>query len=95
MADVVWGDVTSVLDGDTFVIYVTHVGKLNSFSYNDYETIRIAGTDAPELPSRGGVLAKQRLERKLRGRHVKCVIQSRDKFGRLVCAVYYAERQMV
>lgn len=90
MADVIWGDVKNILDGDTFDIHVTHIGILNRFTYNEHERIRLIAADAPELSSQFGFYAKQQLERQLNGRHVKCVIRSRDKFGRSVCEVYYA-----
>ncbi len=87
LRDVIWGDVTNVMDGDTFNIHITHVGRLNRLTYNEYERIRIARLDAPELPSAYGFLAKRQLKHQLKGRHVKCVIHSRDRFGRLICTV--------
>ena len=52
MADILWGDVTNVVDGDTFDVDVTHHAKANKISYNSQECIRIAGIDAPEIPSK-------------------------------------------
>ncbi|MBI4258673.1 MAG: hypothetical protein HY619_06940 [Thaumarchaeota archaeon] len=87
MSDAIWGDVTQVVDGDTFDIKVTHIGRNNQNSYGDIEGIRIARIDASELPSRPGQRAGDQLERVLRGKFVRCDIGSRDTFGRLVCDV--------
>lgn len=87
MADVIWGDVTQVIDGDTFDVNVTHYSRTNAVRYNDRERIRVAGIDAPELRTRFGLRAKQQLERALLGEHVRLNVQSRDVYGRLVCQV--------
>lgn len=90
MADVIWGDVTQVIDGDTFDINVTHYSKTNSVRYNDRERIRIADIDAPELRARMGQRAKHQLERTLLGQHVRLEVQARDVYHRLVCEVSMA-----
>lgn len=90
MADVLWGTVTNIVDGDTFDLHVTHCGQMKKLQYGNQERIRIAGTDAPELGSRSGLNAKLHLERVLKGRRVRCDIQARDKYGRLVCFVSFS-----
>lgn len=90
MADVIWGDVTRVIDGDTFDVYVTHYSKTNSIQYNDRERIRIADIDAPELSTRFGPRAHHQLERSLLAQHVRLEVQSRDVYHRLVCRVSMA-----
>jgi endonuclease YncB( thermonuclease family) len=87
MADVIWGDVTNVVDGDTFDVKVTHYQKSNRIEYNDAERIRIAGIDAPELSTAYGMTAKQRLARRIGGKHVRLTVKSRDTYRRLVCDV--------
>lgn len=87
MADTIRGPVINVIDGDTFDMNVTHVGNNNKYKYNDKERIRMAGGDAPELNTSGGVQAKQALENRLIGKEVRCAIQSRDTFGRIIANV--------
>lgn len=92
MADVIWGDVVNVVDGDTFDVNVTHPARANKMTYNNQERIRIAGIDAPEIPSASGLRAKHHVEKHLLGKHVKLTIQSRDTYGRLVCDVTLADK---
>lgn len=87
MSDIIWGKVTEVIDGDTFDVNVTHYQKGNSYTYNNYERIRIASKNAPEMGSLGGAVAKIQLETKISGRSVKLAIHSRDTYQRLVCNV--------
>ena len=76
MADVIRGDVTNIVDGDTFDVDVTHYSKTNQISYNDKERIRIAGIEAPEIPSKAGERVKEHLEKNFLGKHVKLTIQA-------------------
>jgi len=87
MADVIYGTVTSVTDGDTFDVSVYYQSPGNKLSYNKSETVRVANIDAPELPSAAGLTAKTKLERRILGKNVRLEVQARDKFGRLVCNV--------
>ena len=87
MADTIRGPVTRVVDGDTFEMDVTHVGKKNTKEYNESETVRIAGIDAPELGTEAGKKAKAELDKKLSGKEVRCKVQARDTYGRVVADV--------
>lgn len=87
MSDIIQGPVTRIIDGDTFDLNVTHVGTSNERKYNDSETIRLAGFDAPELPSRAGQRSKETLTLKLSGQTVRCTVQARDTYGRVVATV--------
>ncbi len=87
MADIIRGPVTNVVDGDTFDIKVTHIGKKNKEKYNREERIRISGIDAPELNTLEGKKAKSALENSLTGKEVRCKVQARDKYGRIVAEV--------
>ena len=87
MKDTIRGPVVNIVDGDTFDMKVTHVGKNNRYSYNNEERIRIANIDAPELTTHSGVRSKQLLINKLLGREVHCYAQARDTFGRIVADV--------
>ena len=87
MADTIRGPVTNIVDGDTFDMKVTHVGKNNEHDYNDVERIRIADISAPELKQLGGEHSKDLLELKLKGKEVRCSVQTRDTYGRIVAYV--------
>ena len=87
MSDIIQGPVTRIIDGDTFEMRLTHIGTSNSKSYKDNETVRIAGFDAPELPSPAGQRSKENLARKLTGKAVRCTVQARDTYGRVVATV--------
>ena len=87
MADTIRGPVTNVIDGDTFDMKVTHVGKKNAEEYNDNERVRIAGIDAPEIDTEEGKKAKKELEKKISGKEVRCTIQARDTYGRIVADI--------
>ena len=87
MADTIRGLVTNIVDGDTFDMKVTHVGKNNKYEYNDEERVRIADIDTPELRAPGGKRSKDLLERKLKGKEVRCYVQARDSYDRVVADV--------
>lgn len=87
MTDTIRGPVIKIIDGDTFDMKVTHTGKDNKNKYNDEERIRIEGIDAPELGTPAGQKAKDDLERKYAGKEVRCYIQTRDDYGRLIAEV--------
>ena len=87
MAGTIRGPVTSIVDGDTFDMKVSHVGKSNENKYNDNERIRIADIDKPELNTPAGKRSKEKLERKLKGKEVRCYVQARDSYGRIVAKV--------
>lgn len=87
MADIIRGPVINIVDGDTFDMKVTHIGKNNEYEYNDNERIRIAGIDAPELETPWGKRSKKFLKDMLLGREVRCYVQARDAFGRVVARV--------
>lgn len=87
MVDTIRGLVIEIIDGDTFDMNVTHTGNDNKNDYNNKERIRIAGIDAPELRSPRGQRSKDLLERKLKGKEVRCYVQARDTYGRVVAEV--------
>lgn len=87
MTDTIRGPVTLVIDGDTFDMDVTHTGKENKIKYNSKERIRIAKIDAPELNSQSGRRSKEALERRLNNKEVRCYVQARDAYGRVVAEI--------
>ena len=87
MADLIQGEVTEVIDGDTFVLNVEQIGTQNKEEYKNSEKIRIANIDAPELKSPFGLSSKISLENKIKGKTVHCTIQTRDSYGRVVATI--------
>lgn len=86
--DTIRGRVFSIIDGDTFDMRVTHVGKQNRYKYNDIERIRIAEIDEPELNTLTGRRSRALLQQKLHGREVRCYVQARDEYDRIVARVH-------
>ena len=87
MSDIIQGLVTRIIDGDTFDMQVTAVGENNTYCYNDIERIRIANINAPELDTPEGLAAKRKLKRVLENRTVRCTVQARGPYGRVVVDV--------
>ena len=87
MADIIEGPVIRVIDGDTFDMQVAHTRKSNEYGYNQYERIRIADIDAPELRTWQGKIAKVRLQNALQGTIVRCTVKTRDDYERIVASV--------
>lgn len=85
--DTIRGLVTTIVDGDTFDVRVTHTGNQNKYQYSNVERIRIAEMDAPELSSLLGQRSKNYLQQKLLNKEVRCHVQSRDEYGRIVAKV--------
>ena len=84
MTDTIRGPVIEVITGDTFKLRVTHIGQNNKEEYDNLEIVKIADLDAPELNVPEGKKAKEALERKLKDKQVRCYVQTRDKYGRVV-----------
>ena len=87
MQDIIHGLVTSVIDGDTFIINVTETSNTSQYNYNTWERIRIINLDSSEFGSLGGFRDKVNLERALQGKKVSCSVQTKDTFGRIVADV--------
>ncbi len=87
MTDVIVGPVTGIIGGDTFRIAVTYYRDSNVREYNDSETIRIAGLHTGHMSEEQSLRAMKALEQKLAGRSVKCIVQERDEFGRIVAKI--------
>ena len=87
MSDWIEGPVVRIIDGDTFDMRVKWVSESNRRTYNDVERIRIAGTDTPERGRTGAAAATERLRLRLSGKCVRCTVQARDTYRRLVCTV--------
>jgi endonuclease YncB( thermonuclease family) len=79
------GQVVAVHDGDTVTLLdgrrVQH-------------RVRIAGIDAPERGQPFGTSARENLARLVHGRRVEARCHKRDRFGREVCSVFVAARDV-
>ena len=82
--DIIQGRVFRVIDGDTFDIDVTNIGKKNKFNYHAEERIRFSSIDDPEINSRQGQLDKLSLEELLLDKIVEISIEARDTYNRIV-----------
>ena len=87
MKDNFHGFVTKIIDGDTFEILITHVGKSNKYTYSKVEKVRIAFIDAYELYSKVGYQTKALLARKLLSKSIICYVHARDIYGRIVADI--------
>jgi endonuclease YncB( thermonuclease family) len=82
--------VSQVIDGDTF-----DVSPQWQWNRQTGDRVRPAGYDAPELDTYGGQAAKDRLERLILGRKVELGAAYRIDRGRLVCEVYFQNKNLV
>lgn len=81
--------VTAIIDGDTFD--VTPQWRWNGQTGN---RIRPAGYDAPELHTYGGQAAKDKLSRLILGNQVDLQTAHTIDRGRLVCEVYFRNKNL-
>ncbi len=71
MLDTAIGPITHIVDGATFQMQVTHIGRHNKFRYNNYETVHVA-LNRTAYPIYRLVNVR-----------VKCSVQYRDVYTRL------------
>lgn len=71
MLDTAIGPITHIVDGATFQMQVTHIGRHNKFRYNNYETVNVA------INRTGYPLHR------LVNVRVKCSVRYRDVYNRL------------
>jgi len=72
--DKVFGEVTTIVDGNTFLVRVLKTEKTSSYTYRETERMRIDGPDAPALMELSGKRMKEKLTRKLFGNRVTLTI---------------------
>lgn len=97
MADVIYGSVIKIVNGNTFSIKVSRVERdiphqYEQRLYNEYERIRIEEINVPGLSCSSGERDKKDLERAIKGKFVCCHVRTRDEYGRLLCKVSIAKR---
>lgn len=81
--------VTAIIDGDTF-----DVAPQWQWSGQTGSRVRPAGYDAPELGAHGGQAAKDKLSRLIGGQQVDLREAHRVDRGRLVCEVYFRNKNL-
>lgn len=89
--DFIIGDVMHVLDGKSFRMAVTRIGRNNRDRYSGEERIHIRSLKPAEIVSITGVFEKPVLERVLIEREVVCLIHSRTEGGQLAADVYIVQ----
>ncbi|MBI5355964.1 MAG: hypothetical protein HZB68_05920 [Candidatus Aenigmarchaeota archaeon] len=72
--DKVFGEVTTIVDGNTFLVRVLKTEKIGLYTYKETERMRIDGLDAPALTELAGKRMKEKLTRKLFGNKVALTI---------------------
>jgi endonuclease YncB( thermonuclease family) len=81
------GNVTSVVDGETFQVAVDRIGRMNLHGCGDTERVHMKKLKLQENVWMTGVFTKPQLEKMFRGRQVLCLVKSRDLGGRIVADV--------
>ncbi|MBL7893621.1 MAG: hypothetical protein JNL63_13390 [Bacteroidia bacterium] len=80
MLDTVIGPITRVVDGNSFQMRVTHIGRHNAYVYGNYETVYIAPNSVPNSTRLSAILVNRR---------VKCHVRYRDNYNRLFADVEF------
>lgn len=82
-------NVTAIIDGDTF-----DVSPKWKWNGTIGERVRPTGYDAPELHAFGGQTARDKLSRLIRGKQVELRTAHKIDRGRLVCDVFFNNRNL-
>lgn len=90
MADIIWGNGSSILSNDSFVINITHRKDGNKKDYSDNEKIRITKADLPGLPLDKNEWNYDTLNNCLVDAFLKCEIESEDESGILLAKVSHS-----
>jgi len=81
--------VTSIIDGDTF-----EVSPQWKWNGQTGSRVRPTGYDAPELHAREGQAAKEKLAKLIQGERIDLRTVQRVDRGRLVCEVYFRNKNL-
>lgn len=87
MADILKGLVLNVIDSDTIEIMVTQLISGNKYEYGDRERVRITNITDKDLQPLTGERSRETLEQIVKGKEVRCFVQSMDTFGRIMAEV--------
>ena len=81
MLDTAIGPIIRIIDGNSFQMQVTHIGRHNVYAYGNFETVYIA----PNPNAKNSTP----LSIALIGRRVKCQVRYRDNYNRLFSDVEF------
>ena len=87
MEDTIRGPVVTIFNEDTFAMDVIHVGTNNKHEYAEEEIVYIYSINAPRVRALMGQRSKRLLERKLKGKEVRCWVRGRDSYRRIIAEV--------
>ena len=77
MRNKIWGKVTAVVDGDTFLLVVGELGRLDGSFHEDEFKVSIDWLTSEELRRDMMFKSKELLQEKLLGKSVRCTVADR------------------
>jgi hypothetical protein len=90
MTDIIWGNGSKVLSGNSFVLNVTHRKDGNKHDYSDSEKIIIIAADLPGLPHNESDWGEETLKTCVIDAFLKCEVSKRDETGILLGKVSHS-----
>ncbi len=90
MPDIIWGNGSKILSGNSFVLSVTHRKDGNKQNYSDSEKIKIVLADVPGLPYNQTDWNEEILSTCLLDAFLKCEVEQIDKAGVLLAKVSHS-----
>lgn len=84
MSDKIRGTVTTVVNEDTFQMYITHLNKGNVETYAENETIKIEGMLDSSMEVHTTADSRPSLESSILGKEVICYVEGRDLHNRIL-----------
>lgn len=90
MTDIIWGNGSKVLSGNSFVLNVTHRKDGNKHDYSDSEKITIISADLPGLPHNESDWNEETLKTCVIDAFLKCEVDQRDETGVLLGKVSHS-----
>lgn len=90
MADIIWGNGSSVLSASSFVLNVTHQKNGNRGDYSDTERITIISADLPGMPHSKDDWTEELLRTCVVDTFLKCEVDRRDENGTILGKVSHS-----
>ena len=90
MTDIIWGNVSKVLSGNSFVLNVTHRKNGNRHDYSDTEKITMISADLPGLPHNEKEWNLEALKDCVINAFLKCEVDQRDESGILLAKISHS-----
>ncbi len=85
--DYLIGKVMEIVDGETFRMAVARIGRKTMREYGKEERVFIKKFRLRDIVWITGVFTKPQLEKMFKGRQVLCLVDSRDRGGRIEAEV--------